>query len=50
MKKTYLELISKYVNGKVPIIVAGSMLTPDDVEQALNNGASLAYHRTCFSD
>lgn len=41
-EKTYLELISKYVNGKVPIIVAGSMLTPDDVEQALNNGASLA--------
>lgn len=40
-EKTYLELINKCVNGRVPIMVAGSIFTPDNVTEALNKGASL---------
>jgi 2,4-dienoyl-CoA reductase-like NADH-dependent reductase (Old Yellow Enzyme family) len=41
-EKTYLELIVEHVNGRVPLIAAGSMLTPDDVSTALDTGLSLA--------
>lgn len=30
-EKTYLELIVEHVNGRVPLLAAGSMETPDDV-------------------
>lgn len=41
-KKTYLELIVEHVNGRVPLLAAGSMETPDDVAKALQKGLSLA--------
>jgi 2,4-dienoyl-CoA reductase-like NADH-dependent reductase (Old Yellow Enzyme family) len=40
--KTRLELILEHVNGRVPVIAAGSMITADDVASALNKGLSLA--------
>lgn len=40
--KTYLELIVEHVNGRVPVMAAGSMVTPDDVSTALDKGLSLA--------
>ncbi|MFS2173371.1 NADH-dependent flavin oxidoreductase [Priestia megaterium] len=40
--KTYLELIVDHVNGRVPVLAAGSMVTPDDVKMALDKGLSLA--------
>jgi 2,4-dienoyl-CoA reductase-like NADH-dependent reductase (Old Yellow Enzyme family) len=40
--KTRLELILEHVNGRVPVIAAGSMVTADDVASALNKGLSLA--------
>ncbi|NYE07188.1 2,4-dienoyl-CoA reductase-like NADH-dependent reductase (Old Yellow Enzyme family) [Bacillus niacini] len=40
--KTRLELIVEHVNGRVPVIAAGSMVTADDVASALNKGLSLA--------
>jgi 2,4-dienoyl-CoA reductase-like NADH-dependent reductase (Old Yellow Enzyme family) len=40
--KTYLELIVEHVNGRVPVMAAGSMVTPDDVSSALDKGLSLA--------
>jgi 2,4-dienoyl-CoA reductase-like NADH-dependent reductase (Old Yellow Enzyme family) len=40
--KTYLELILERVNGRVPVLAAGSMRTPDDVAKALELGLSLA--------
>ncbi|QHM13329.1 NADH-dependent flavin oxidoreductase [Bacillus subtilis] len=40
--KTYLELIVDHVNGRVPVLAAGSMITPDDVKTALDNGLTLA--------
>ncbi|MGE6489131.1 NADH-dependent flavin oxidoreductase [Paenisporosarcina sp. NPDC076898] len=40
--KTYLELIVEHVNGRVPVMAAGSMGTPDDVASALDKGLSLA--------
>ncbi|MCY8844398.1 NADH-dependent flavin oxidoreductase [Bacillus inaquosorum] len=40
--KTYLELIVDHVNGRVPVLAAGSMLTPDDVKTALDKGLTLA--------
>ncbi|MFF2591638.1 NADH-dependent flavin oxidoreductase [Peribacillus butanolivorans] len=41
-EKTYLELLVDHVNGRVPLLAAGSMVTPDDVEQALDKGLTLA--------
>lgn len=41
-EKTYLELIVEHVNGRVPVIAAGSMVTADDVATALDKGLSLA--------
>ncbi|NOU97872.1 NADH:flavin oxidoreductase [Paenibacillus sp. LMG 31456] len=40
--KTRLELILERVSGRVPVLAAGSMLTPDDVATALNKGLPLA--------
>ncbi|MCC2929794.1 MULTISPECIES: NADH-dependent flavin oxidoreductase [Bacillus] len=40
--KTYLELIVDHVNGRVPVLAAGSMVTPDDVKTALDKGLTLA--------
>ncbi|MDP9579441.1 NADH-dependent flavin oxidoreductase [Priestia megaterium] len=40
--KTYLELIVDHVNGRVPVLAAGSMVTPDDVKMALDKGLTLA--------
>lgn len=40
--KTRLELIVEYVNGRVPVMAAGSMVTADDVASSLNMGLSLA--------
>lgn len=40
-EKTYLELLVDHVNGRVPLLVAGSMVTPDDVAQALDKGLTL---------
>ena len=39
--KTYLELIVDHVNGRVPVLAAGSMVTPDDVKMSLDKGLSL---------
>lgn len=41
-EKTYLDLIIEHVNGRVPVMSAGSMVTPDDVSTALDKGLSLA--------
>ncbi|PFN80512.1 NADH:flavin oxidoreductase [Bacillus sp. AFS076308] len=41
-EKTYLELIVGHVNGRVPVMAAGSMVTADDVATALGKGLSLA--------
>ncbi|PEE73320.1 NADH:flavin oxidoreductase [Priestia megaterium] len=40
--KTYLELIVEHVNGRVPLMAAGSLLTPDDVATAFEKGLPLA--------
>lgn len=37
-EKTYLELIVEHVNGRVPVIATGSMVTPDDLATALDKG------------
>jgi len=41
-EKTYLELIVEKANGRIPVIAAGSMVTPDDVAKGLDKGLSLA--------
>lgn len=41
-EKTYLELIAEHVDGRLPLLAAGSMVTPDDVAAALDKGLSLA--------
>lgn len=41
-EKTYMELIVEHVNGRVPVMVAGSIVTPDDAALALEKGVSLA--------
>jgi 2,4-dienoyl-CoA reductase-like NADH-dependent reductase (Old Yellow Enzyme family) len=41
-EKTYLELIVEHVNSRVPVLAAGSMVTPDDVAKVLNKGLNLA--------
>ncbi|SMQ78666.1 2,4-dienoyl-CoA reductase [Bacillus sp. OV166] len=40
--KTRLELILEQVNGRVPVMAAGSMITADDIASALDKGLSLA--------
>lgn len=41
-ENTYLELIVEHVNSRVPVLAAGSMVTPDDVAKVLNKGLNLA--------
>ncbi|WP_419872784.1 NADH-dependent flavin oxidoreductase [Candidatus Pristimantibacillus sp. PTI5] len=41
-EKTYVEVIVDHVNGRIPVLAAGSMVTPDDVATALDKGLSLA--------
>ncbi|MFZ3199071.1 MAG: NADH:flavin oxidoreductase, partial [Bacillus mycoides] len=41
-EKTYLELIAEHVNGRIPLMAAGSMVTPDDASLALEKGITLA--------
>ncbi|WP_141501616.1 NADH-dependent flavin oxidoreductase [Paenibacillus luteus] len=41
-EKTYLELIVEQVNSRVPVMAAGSMVTPDDVAKALDKNLNLA--------
>lgn len=41
-EKTYLELIVEKANGRIPVMAAGSMVTPDDVASGLDKGLSLA--------
>ncbi|MGG3445227.1 NADH-dependent flavin oxidoreductase [Bacillus nitratireducens] len=41
-EKTYLELITEHVNGRIPLMAAGSIVTPDDASLALEKGISLA--------
>ena len=41
-EKTYLELIVEHVDGRIPVLAAGSMVTPDDVASGLDKGLSLA--------
>lgn len=40
-EKTYLELIVEKANGRIPVLAAGSMVTPDDVAKGLEKGLSL---------
>lgn len=39
-EKTLLELTLEHVNGRVPVMAAGSMLTPDSVSMTLDKGLS----------
>ncbi len=39
--KTRMELIAEYVDGRIPLIAAGSVIEPTLATQALNSGASL---------
>ncbi|WP_379144706.1 NADH-dependent flavin oxidoreductase [Paenibacillus sp. sgz500992] len=41
-EKTYLELIIEHVNGRVPVLAAGTIVTPDDVARGIDKGLSLA--------
>jgi 2,4-dienoyl-CoA reductase-like NADH-dependent reductase (Old Yellow Enzyme family) len=41
-EKTWLELILERANGKVPVMAAGSMITPDDALKAVELGLPLA--------
>ncbi|NIK80595.1 2,4-dienoyl-CoA reductase-like NADH-dependent reductase (Old Yellow Enzyme family) [Paenibacillus castaneae] len=41
-EKTYLELIVDHVQGRVPVLAAGSMVTPDDVAKGIDKGLTLA--------
>ncbi|RAS83669.1 NADH-dependent flavin oxidoreductase [Priestia endophytica] len=40
-EKTWLELILERANGKVPVMAAGSMITPDDALKAMELGLPL---------
>ncbi|WP_340017277.1 NADH-dependent flavin oxidoreductase [Paenibacillus sp. FSL K6-1318] len=40
--KTHLEFIAEHVSGRVTLLAAGSIVTPDDVNKAMNQGVSLA--------
>ncbi|PIH55375.1 NADH-dependent flavin oxidoreductase [Paenibacillus sp. LK1] len=39
---TYLELIVNHVNSRLPVLAAGSMVTPEDVAKGLEQGLNLA--------
>ncbi|WP_025023289.1 NADH-dependent flavin oxidoreductase [Companilactobacillus nodensis] len=39
---TYLETLVKYINHRIPLISAGSLDTPDQAEEALDDGLDLA--------
>ncbi|MFD1774002.1 NADH-dependent flavin oxidoreductase [Paenibacillus rhizophilus] len=41
-EKTYLELIVEHVGGRLPVMAAGSLVTPDQVVTALDKGITLA--------
>ncbi|MGC6176914.1 NADH-dependent flavin oxidoreductase [Lacrimispora sp. 38-1] len=41
-EETYLNVISKVVDDRIPLIVAGSLQTPNQVDYILKNGAALA--------
>ncbi|GAS81869.1 NADH-dependent flavin oxidoreductase [Paenibacillus amylolyticus] len=41
-EKTHLEFIAEHVRGRVTLLAAGSMVTPEDVNKAMNQGISLA--------
>ncbi|OAS82227.1 NADH:flavin oxidoreductase [Metabacillus litoralis] len=41
-EKTYLELIVDHIHGRVPVLAAGSMVTPNDVAKSLDKGLTLA--------
>ncbi|MEK3685158.1 NADH-dependent flavin oxidoreductase [Paenibacillus sp. FSL R10-2736] len=40
--RTYLELIVEHVNSRIPLLAAGSMVTPDDAAKGLDKGLNLA--------
>lgn len=39
---TYLELIVNHVNSRLPVLAAGSMVTPEDIAKGLEQGLNLA--------
>ena len=39
---TYLELIVEHAGGRLPVMAAGSLVTPDEVAAAVDKGISLA--------
>lgn len=41
-EETYLNVISKAIDNRIPLIVAGSLETPNQVDYVLKNGATLA--------
>lgn len=41
-KKTYLELIVEHADKRIPVIAAGSLESPEDVEASIEKGLSLA--------
>lgn len=41
-EKTYMELIVEHVNGRLPVLAAGSLATPEQAAAALDKGISLA--------
>ncbi|MGP7816640.1 NADH-dependent flavin oxidoreductase [Niallia sp. 01092] len=41
-EKTYLELLVEHVQGRVPVLAAGSMTTADDVAKGIDKGLTLA--------
>lgn len=40
--KTILQVLGSYINGRVPIIAAGELTTPEQAEQALQSGLDMA--------
>lgn len=40
--RTYLELIVEHVNSRIPLLAAGSMVTPGDAAKGLDKGLNLA--------
>ncbi|BDZ31589.1 MerR family transcriptional regulator [Lactiplantibacillus brownii] len=40
--ETYLQMLVKYVDHRIPLISAGSLDTPDQAEEALDEGLDLA--------
>lgn len=39
--KTITQVLTSYINGRVPVIAAGQITTPDQAEQALNAGLDM---------